>query len=204
MDGTPAITDQISSKSTRVRGRPRILDAELLALAAVARLLDTYPVPLITMELVAEHSGVSKVTLYRRWPSRLALLVDAMLERIAATMVLDATQPPAVAIRNHIISMVKEFNGATGTIVRGIIGSCLADPDMSDTLRKHYLGDRRDLAIHIIRRGQEDGSFAATASPEQLHDLLYGALWYRFLFQVGALTRRQALSVVADVLAPTC
>jgi hypothetical protein len=118
-------------------------------------------------------------------------------------LVLDATRRPAEAIRGHVISMAKALQGPTGNIVRGVVGACLADPEMSGMLRERYLGYRRDLAIHIIKRGQSDGSFAAGGSPEELHDLLYGSIWYRFLFQVGGLTRKEALSLFAAVLAPT-
>jgi AcrR family transcriptional regulator len=202
MQRMPTVTKN-TAKPAPVRGRPRLVDAEALVLGAVARLLETYPVHLITMELVAEQSGVSKITLYRRWPTRLALLVEAMLQRLAVTMVLDGNKPPADAIRNHVVNMVKEFNGVTGTIVRGIVGACFADPDMSGALREHYLGARRDLAIQIIQQGQADGSFAATGPADVLADMLYATIWYRFLFQVGELSRKQALGLLATVLRPT-
>ncbi len=186
----------------RTRGRPRIEGAEILVLAAVADLLESHPVQLITMELVAERAGVSKITLYRRWPSRLAMLVDAMLERLSAVAPLDATRPPADAIRSHLSNLVKALQGPTGDIVRSVVGACVADPAMSGALRERYLGHRRDLATQIIERGQGDGSFSAAGSPEVLHDLLYGSVWYRFLFEVGSLNRRQALLLATAVLSP--
>jgi AcrR family transcriptional regulator len=186
----------------RTRGRPRIEGAEILVLAAVADLLESHPVQLITMELVAERAGVSKITLYRRWPSRLAMLVDAMLERLSAVAPLDATKPPAMAIRMHLSSLVKALQGPTGDVVRSVVGACVADPAMAGTLRERYLGHRRALAIQIIGRGQRDGIFSATGSAEVLHDLLYGSVWYRFLFEVGNLNRRQALLLATAVLSP--
>ncbi len=73
---------------------------------------------------------------------------------------------------------------------------------MSGILRERYLGHRRDLAIRIIERGLLDGSFTATGSPEMLHDTLYGSIWYRFLFEVGSLSRKQALALFVAVLTP--
>jgi AcrR family transcriptional regulator len=186
----------------RPRGRPRIADAEQLVLAAVADLLEGRQVNIITMELVAERAGVSKITLYRRWPSKLALFVDAMLNRLAASMPLEADRPPYEAIRGHIISMVKTLDGPTGDLVRSVVGACVADPEMSGILRDRYLGHRRDLAIRIIECGLRDGSFTATGSAETLHDTLYGSIWYRFLFDVGSLNRKQALALFAEVLKP--
>jgi hypothetical protein len=135
----------------RLRGRPRIADAEQLVLAAVT------------------------------------------------TMPLDETRPPFDAIRSHIINMVKALEGPTGNLVRGVIGACAADPEMSGILRERYLGHRRAPAIRIIKRGLLDGSFTASGSAEMLHDTRYGSIWYRFLFEVGSLSRKQALA-----LSPQC
>jgi hypothetical protein len=86
--------------------------------------------------------------------------------------------------------------------VRGVVGACVADPAMSGILRERYLGHRRELAIRIIARGLQDGSFTADGPAETLHDLLYGSLWYRFLFDVGSMDRKQALAVFVTVLKP--
>src|SRR5882757_4956083 len=186
----------------RPRGRPRIADAETLAIAATTELLEGVEVRNITMELIAERSGVAKITLYRRWPSKLALFVDAMLARMSATMPLREDMSPQAAVQAHIAAMIRALRGPTGVLVRAVIGECLADRDLADILRERYLGHRREIAIRIIQRGLDEGSFGAAEPAEILHDALYGAIWYRFLFGVGRLDRRAAMTLLTDILKP--
>jgi len=188
--------------SPRPRGRPRIADAETLAIAATTELLESFEVRSITMELIAERSGVAKITLYRRWPSKLALFVDAMLARMSATMPLREDMSPQAAVQAHIAAMIRALRGPTGVLVRAVIGECLADRDLADILRERYLGHRREIAIRIIQRGLDEGSFGAAEPAEILHDALYGAIWYRFLFGVGRLDRRAAMTLLTDILKP--
>lgn len=189
-----------AAEISRPRGRPRI--AETQAITAAIELLESLPARAITMELIAERSGISKVTLYRRWPTKLALFVEAMLARFVEIMPLDETLPPATALRRHVVAMADAFSGPTGGLVRNVVGESLADPEMAGLLRDRYLGARRARAIRIIQRGLAEGTFAAREPAERLHDALYGAIWYRFLFGVGAFDRVQILALYRDVLQP--
>jgi AcrR family transcriptional regulator len=187
----------------RPRGRPRLQDVEEEALAVVEALLAEAPMRELTMERVAQRTGIGKVTLYRRWPSRTALLADALMRRMAASMPLDETLPPPAAIAGHLRGMARELGGETGAFARAVVGECLSEPATAVVLRERYLGLRRDTAIRIIARGLVDGSFTVRGvEAEQLHDMLYGAVWYRFLFGVGTLDPPAALALMEAVLLP--
>src|SRR4051812_19107162 len=154
------------------------------------------------MERIADRAGLSKITLYRRWPSRLALFVDALLRRVTETQPLDEAAPPAIAIATNLVTMVRRLNGLNGALARAVLGESLADPATAHELRDRYLDLRRASAIGIIDRGLADGSFTAVGEAEQLHDLLYGAVWYRFLFGVGRFEEAAALGFMEMVLRP--
>ncbi|GGC44073.1 TetR family transcriptional regulator [Siccirubricoccus deserti] len=186
----------------RQRGRPRLEGAEDQALDAVVELLERAPLRDITMERIAERAGVSKITLYRRWPSRLALFVDTLLRRMAETQPLDEEAPPLAAIATHLVHMARQMNGQSGALARAVIGECLADPEMTHVLRDRYLGHRRATAIRIIGRGLQDGSFRAGGDAEARHDMLYGAIWYRILFGTGRFNDAEALALMESVLQP--
>lgn len=193
---------QESIVAPRARGRPRLVGAEAQALTAVSELLEQGQVHGITMEQIAECAGVSKITLYRRWPSKLALFVDALLLRMTERQPLNEYVPPVEAIAGHLTRMAREFQGSTGALARTVVGECLADPGMIDVLREGYLGHRRAAAIRIITRGQRDGTFQADGTAEERHDMLYGTVWYRFLFGTGRLNERVALRLMEMVLQP--
>lgn len=186
----------------RLRGRPRLEDAETRALAAVAELLERGLVREITLEQVAERAGLSRITLYRRWPTKLALFADALFARMTETLPLHEDRPPLAAIAGHLVGMVDALRGPTGALARAVVGEGLAEAETTGALRDRWLGHRRASAIRIIARGLEDGSFRAAGGAEALHDMLYGAVWYRFLFATGTLDKPAVLRLLETVLHP--
>jgi AcrR family transcriptional regulator len=183
----------------RSRGRPRS-DANVTDV--VLALIDEVGVRAVTMEAIAERAGISKITLYRKWPNRAGLLAEALLARIRATLPLDAEGDPLRSIQNHTILFGQELSGSTGDLLRALISEFLGNPGMMLEFRDHYLGGRRDIAIGLIRRGIAEGRFQATGRPETLHDSLYGAIFYRFLFCFGKLGKADMRRLVDTILEP--
>jgi AcrR family transcriptional regulator len=193
------VLDMVDSPSPRRRGRPR---AQAAVLTATLALIDEQGVKNVTVEAIAERAGISKVTLYRRWPSRVSILVDALLQHLAASAPLDESRTPHAGMVNHLLALTRLLRGRTGEMMHNVIGECQTDPDMRAVFRERYIGLRRQVAVRIIRQGQEDGSFITRSSAEQCHDALYGAIFYRFLFGVGPLDRKAVLGLMESVLQP--
>lgn len=184
----------------RGRGRPR---SQANVVRAALELIDEVGVKSVTMEAIAERAGISKVTLYRNWTSRAALLAEALLARIQHRLPLAADADPLEAILNHTTQFGGEISGATGELLRTMIAEFIGDPKMMHEFRDRYLGARRKLAIGLIKRGLKEGRFLAAGTAEALHDALYGAIFYRFLFQFGGLSRAEIRRIVETILEPT-
>src|SRR5260370_15750722 len=89
------IDSDTASAPLRRRGRPRSRSAERAILLAGARLLEERGVRRMSMEAVAAAARVSKATIYRRWPSKDALVLDLVA---GASDDMDETmEPPAAA-----------------------------------------------------------------------------------------------------------
>lgn len=173
------ILDEIAP-SKRGRGRPR---AQAAVLTAALELIAQSPeVRSITMEAIAEQAGISKVTLYRRWPSKAALMADALLRQLSESIPLDATKPPMVAITEHVHSLSEALEGKIGQLFRIVAAECMVEPAAMEAFRDRYIGPRRRAVTQIISRGLKDGSFTSPNRAVDCHDALYGALFYRFLF----------------------
>lgn len=186
-----------SEHEMRGRGRPPIDDTAVLA--ATLRLLRKNGVAALTTQAIADEAGVAKASIYRRWPTRAVLLAEAILTELREAAPLDETVAPREAIITHVTKFASGLRGKLGTLLRDVIAACLQDPDARRAFSSLYLRIRRETAIRIIRRGLSDGSFAA-GDAEVRHDELYGAIFYRFLFQVGELDASDACTLVDDVL----
>src|SRR3954452_9192981 len=106
--------------------RKAVLDAALELLG------DTPPGPLtlqrLSIEGIARHAGVSKMTIYRWWPNKASLVIDAFLENHIAQTPIAARGRAIDALRAHTVALTKVYAGSEGRLVAQLIAECQFDP----------------------------------------------------------------------------
>lgn len=187
----------------RRAGRPRSESAALAVLDAAYRLTAEAGLKGATMQAIATASGVSRMTVYKWWKSRLHLLIDAYLHQATLLLPISETEPPAEAIRAHALHYLRALQGDLGRVQMAVLAECLAETGDSRVFVDRYLSIRRTLGLRVICRGQDDGSIAAQAPAEQLYDQLYGTIFYRYLFRLPGLDAAFVNRLVTSVLGDT-
>ena len=147
--------------------------------AAVAVLADRGPAG-FTVDEVASRAGCGKATIYRRWPSRAALLLDTA-HRIGL-------EPPVVdtgSLRGDVLEMLgalahKMRSTPAGRILPGIVAEASVDPGMHDVLAT-FIEDRRVRPREVLRRGVARGEIPPDTDVDLLLDVLAGTVMYREL-----------------------
>jgi AcrR family transcriptional regulator len=183
-------------------GRPRSDAATAAVLDAAYRLSAELGPRGASMQAVAAASGVSKMTIYKWWPSRLHVLIDAYLRQATLMLPLSETAPPLEAVRAHVVRYLDALQGDLGRVQLAVLAECLAETGNSELFVERYLRIRRDLGLVVIRRGQRDGSIVADRPAEVLYDQIYGTIFYRCQFGLKGLNRAFAKSLVDSVLRP--
>jgi AcrR family transcriptional regulator len=156
------------------RTRRRVLDAalDLLAEKGFAAL---------SVEGVAERSGVAKSTIYRHWPGLPALLLDAF-----GTV---NPEPPAFAsagsLRTDLRTFLSELTGAItasrwGSLLAALVDAAERDAQFSE-LTRNFVEQRRGRLAELLRAAQDRGDLAAHWDPDLLAGLVGGNLFYRRL-----------------------
>jgi AcrR family transcriptional regulator len=135
----------------------------------------------LTIEGVAARAGVGKTTIYRWWPSRGALAVDAFLTVVSPQLSFNETVSASDAIRQQVRRLAAVYDGEVGKIVREMIGSAQFDSTTLALFNEGYLKPRRAAAKAALQRGIEQGEFRADLDPEHVIDALYGPIYYRLL-----------------------
>ncbi|MDB5415694.1 MAG: transcriptional regulator [Rubritepida sp.] len=184
------------------RGRPRSVETTKAILESAYHLMATTSAAATSIDAIARRCGVSKMTIYKWWPSREALLIDAFLDRAATMLPVPEGGDAAGRIRSHAERYATALQGEFGSVQLAVISECLANTGSAGIFYERYLAHRRSAMTAIIAAGQRDGSIAATAAPETLYDAIYGSLFYRYVFRIGPLTPAYARELVELTLRP--
>ncbi|WP_227984882.1 TetR/AcrR family transcriptional regulator [Nocardia spumae] len=173
-----------------------ILDAALAQLAAS----DGQPV---TVDSIAAAAGVGKQTIYRWWPSKGAVLLEALLDRARQ----DVPAPDTGSVRADLLSVVEStFTGAqqdsTQPALRALVREAAHDAHLAELLRT-FTATRRAAVRGILEHGIARGELPADTETDLLVDLIYGLFWYRFLLGHAPLDTTTAVRLVDTLLPPT-
>jgi AcrR family transcriptional regulator len=191
----------MSDTSPIRRGRPRSVETEDAILSSAYRMMAEEGLAATTFEAVARESGVSKMTIYKWWPSREVLLIDAFLREAASMLPFPDGDDAAARIGRHASAYATALTGAFGKVQLAVIAECIARTGSARLFSERYLAARRDMAVKIIKAGQKDGSVMSSEPASDLYDRIYGTLFYQDAFGFRAVTADGARKLVKTVLA---
>jgi AcrR family transcriptional regulator len=166
-------TDIETGQERKAPGRPRNLLADEAILDAVIALLSAgQSAAALSIEAVAAKAGVGKATIYRRWPNKEALLVDAV-----GTMKGPVPEPKGESVRDDLVMLIAA-NWTTRAKRYGKVTACLL-PEFGrdEEMRRVYqaiIEPRRDVMRQVLRRGVANGDLRADLDIEMTLLLLSG------------------------------
>jgi AcrR family transcriptional regulator len=182
-------------------GRPRSERARIAILEAAADLLIEQGLNATTIEAIAARAGVSKVTIYKWWPTRGAVLVEAYFHRSAPTNVIEDTGDVARDLTTQLSKIITSFHGRPGAVMAELIGHAQQDAHLAETLRSHWLKPRRDEAAAVLKRAIDRGQIRPDIDIPAVMDQLFAPIYYRLIMHHEPLNEELAVTLVDNVLA---
>src|ERR687891_847538 len=188
---------------TRRPGRPRSERATAAILRAAGELLDSRGLDGLSVDAIAARAGVSKATIYRWWPNKAAIVMDAVLSATAPQIPFPDTGSVREDLRQQMRSVVRLFTKtATGRALVALIAQSQHDAATATALHERFIAPRRTSAGDVLRRGIDRGELRPDLDVDTAIDTLYGALYYRLLVSGDPLTPRYVDRVI-DHIYPT-
>jgi AcrR family transcriptional regulator len=194
----------VTSEATAVaaqRGRPRSDKAHKAILEAAAQLLLARGLAAVSMDAVAEQAGVSKATIYRWWPTKETLALDALYHEWASV------PPPrdTGSLRGDLLALLRPWvrlaaSRPYGRVIAALVTEALTDPAFGREYRTRFVEPRRDQARAIFRRAIERGEIPADTKIEVALDLLYGPVYHRLLHGHAPLNDRFVRDLIDTAL----
>jgi|SRR4051812_21486563 AcrR family transcriptional regulator len=136
----------------------------------------------VTIEGIAARAGVAKQTIYRWWPSKVDILMDAFVDDMAQHLTPPDQGDLGSELRTHL-SRLANFLTRTdpGAVFRALAGQAQHDPEMAARFRADCLSRQRTLDSLPLRRAVERGELPADTDLDLAVDQLVGPIYYRVL-----------------------
>ena len=178
---------QVRAQSTS-GGRPRSPRIQEAILKAAVDLVLESGFRAISMDDIAARAKVGRMTIYRRWCNKAAIIMDAFVARVDPGTLFVPGRSYTESIRLQMRSMAKVFRGKDGTLIRALLAEAQFDPRLAVELRDRWTMPRRKMAISYFQQGIKDGFLRSDADPDAIIDILYAPIFYRLQMGTGPLS----------------
>jgi AcrR family transcriptional regulator len=155
----------------------------------------------ITIDAIAAAAGVGRQTIYRWWPTKGAVVAEAMARGARAIVPARDTG----SFSGDLISFLADsFAGlqdpGISRALRQLASAAVRDEHVAEVLTE-FTAQRRAALRTLLERGVASGDIAASADLDMLADLAYGVLWYRLLIAHAPLDADAARGLAAHLIA---
>jgi AcrR family transcriptional regulator len=181
----------------RAPGRPRSREADAAILAAALELLLERGVEATSIEQVARRAGVTRATVYRRFPDKNQLLI--------ATVEATYGNPPAAPEIRDVEHLLTGWASALADprqrrLLRRLYGAIDDHPELARAYRTR-LGEHRDRARRdVLARAHDRGQLPPGTRPDVLLDILTGAVWQHLVSRPDTSTAAEVEQFLRAVL----
>ncbi len=187
-------------------GRPRSEGCRQKILAAADALLARDGFARVSVEAIAAAAGASKATLYRWWPNKAAIVMEALLESTGADVYVPTSADPVADLAEKLRRAIALFAGPKGQVFAALIGEAQFNPELAHAYRQQLLAPRRAAMRVVLLRAIGAGALRQDLDIDMAMDLLYGPLYARLLLGHApldeAFMRDYPAMAIAGLLAP--
>jgi len=163
-------------------GRKRSQERRLAILTASFELFSEVGYPGLTIEGIAARAGCGKQTIYRWWPSKADVLLDALATK--ADMHVPLTNQGSYEADVRIFlrdSFALARRPQVIDMLCALMAEAQTDPGFGHRFRGGFLQRRRDALSTILSRAVERGDLPNHLAPSTVLDIVFGVIWYRML-----------------------
>jgi AcrR family transcriptional regulator len=202
-DEFPATSGHQSGRSAAPgRGRPRDASRDAALRTAALEVLSEVGYRALTMDAVAAHARAGKATIYRRWESKLDLVIDTCTQLVQRNI----PEPNTGSLERDLTDFLSAFatflSGPVGKAAQALVGELPHEPELAGAFRQSFLLPQRDVLRRIIDRGVQRGEIRADAPIDTVAELAGAGLIHRLMLTGEPLDSRFVDRLINEALLP--
>jgi AcrR family transcriptional regulator len=190
------MTEQETKQESFAPGRRRSDQSHQAILQASREVLEEVGYRALTIEAIAARAGVGKKTIYRWWPSKAAVVLEALTMHAEVQVPFTDTGSLQGDLLTYFKLSFSGLQGKSATALSGLAAEAQLDPEFAQEFQRVFIVPRKQELVEFLQRGLQRGELAPDTNLEVLADLIYGAKWYRFLLYPAPLDETFAREIV--------
>jgi AcrR family transcriptional regulator len=163
------------------RGRPRDATRDDALRKAALEVMAEVGYRALTMDAVAARARAGKATIYRRWESKLDLVIDTCTQLASQNLPAPDTGSLAGDLREFLRSFAAFLSGPVGKAAQALVGELPHEPELASAFRETFLISQRDVLRGILDRAAARGEVRQDAPRGMVVELAGAALTYRLM-----------------------
>lgn len=195
-------TPQQGDPQQPARGRPRDASRDAALRTAAMEVLAEVGYRALTMDAVAARARAGKATIYRRWESKLDLVIDTCTQLVQRNI----PEPDSGSVEGDLGEFLSAFaallTGPVGKAAQALVGELPHEPELANAFRASFLLPQRDMLRRIIERGTQRGEIRPEAPLDTVVELAGAALIYRLMISDEPLDSRFVERLLDEALLP--
>jgi AcrR family transcriptional regulator len=189
------------SVEKRAPGRPRSEESRQSILRSTLKILKQVGgFAELSIEAIADDAGVGKTTVYRWWPTKAALVIDAFSASADEELRFPDTGDVCSDMSLQMRRLIRIFRSDRGKIVAALLAGGQSDAELIEAFRERFLFPRRRQAYRTLQRGIDRGELPKDSDLDLILDSLYGPIYMRFLIRHAKLDESFADEICGVVL----
>lgn len=170
--------------------------------AAVLELLVEQGYDRVTIEAVAGRARAGKATIYRRWPSKVELVIDAINDLKPTDFELPDTGNLGEDIRAYFEVAAVGGPPDAFPLIAGLAPALLHDRELAAAFREHFVGPRLAKLQFLLDRAAARGEVDTRRSADLLCAVFPAFMLHRTVFGGEAPDADYVRRIIEEVLIP--
>ncbi|MBT2225612.1 TetR/AcrR family transcriptional regulator [Nonomuraea sp. NEAU-A123] len=155
----------------------------------------------VTVEGIAARAGVSKKTVYRWWPSKGAVVLEAVHDAAVRPTVFPDTGDLVADLCTQLSGVIDVLSAPrTRSAFIGVLTEAQHDPGLAEQMHRQWIGPRIDQFKHRLRKAQDQGHLPPGADLDVIMDVVYGPIFHRLMVHLPLPDEAYLRKVVDSVL----
>jgi AcrR family transcriptional regulator len=161
------------------KGRPRSEKSRTAILKATNNLLLHMSVQELSIEGIAKKAKVGKTTIYRWWPNKTAIVMDALASQPGVDTPMATPKSNAEAVEMQLQKLVKLLQSKNGETIAQLFSEAQADQKAQESFASTFLAPLIDAIEYSVQQGKQAGEFRASLDARLAVDILCGPIFFR-------------------------